>query len=61
MGGEIVEIDWDGWGLRDMCGGEGLDRSIGMLKRAQIMVVLVDGFEHGGYTRFVQAACAGRD
>ena len=44
-----------------MCGGEELGRSIGMPKRAQIMVVLVEGFEHGGYTRFVQAACAGRD
>ena len=44
-----------------MGGGEVLDRSMGMVSRAQIVIMLVFGFEQGGCTRFVQAACAGRD
>ena len=38
-----------------------LDRLMGIGSRAQIVFVLVSSLEQGGYTRFVQAACAGRD
>ena len=41
--------------------GEVLDRSMEMVNRAQIVLVLVFGFERGACTRFVQATCAGRD